>query len=132
MRFGAIYGKITQGQIARYPNFLPCPKGQLQIHKRWSQATLMIEAIGVGKQPFYTAGSDFLPPPNGYVLFNAQLQLNSKGHDQHAHWVIYGENLANKAYRDYMDRFRYFTNQAGMNVGIKWLYDVHHHDKHMH
>ena len=132
MRFGAIYGKITHGQIVRYPNFLPCPKGQLQIHKRWSQATLMIEAIGVGKQPFYTPGSDFLPPPNGYVLFNAQLQLNSKGHDQHAHWVIYGENLANKAYRDYMDRFRYFTNQAGMNVGIKWLYDVHHHDKHMH
>lgn len=132
MRFGGLYGRVQSAQTVRYPNFLPCPKGQLQIHKRWSHATLMLEAIGVGKQPFYTPGSDFLPPPNGYLLLNAQLQINTKGHDQHAHWVIYGENLGNKNYRDYMDRFRYFTNQAGTNIGIKWLYDVHHHHEHKH
>jgi iron complex outermembrane receptor protein len=132
LRAGGIYARIKQGTDVRYPNFLPCPKGSIQINKRWSHATLLLETVGVGKQPFYTAGSDFLPPPNGYVLFNAQLQLNTQGHDQHAHWVIYGENLGNKAYRDYMDRFRYFTNQSGMNVGIKWLYDVHHHQEHKH
>jgi len=132
LRAGGIYARIKQGEDVRYPNFLPCPKGSIQINKRWSQATLLLETVGVGKQPFYTAGSDFLPPPNGYILVNAQLQLNTKGHDQHAHWVIYGENLGNKAYRDYMDRFRYFTNQSGMNLGIKWLYDVHHHQVHRH
>jgi iron complex outermembrane recepter protein len=132
LRAGGIYARIKQGEDVRYPNFLPCPKGSIQINKRWSHATLLLETVGVGKQPFYTLGSDFLPPPQGYVLVNAQLQLNTKGHDQHAHWVIYGENLGNKAYRDYMDRFRYFTNQSGMNVGIKWLYDVHHHQEHKH
>ncbi len=132
LRAGGIYARIKQGEDVRYPNFLPCPKGSIQINKRWSHATLLLETVGVGKQPFYTSGSDFLPPPQGYVLVNAQLQLNTKGHDQHAHWVIYGENLGNKAYRDYMDRFRYFTNQSGMNVGIKWLYDVHHHQEHKH
>jgi iron complex outermembrane receptor protein len=132
LRAGGIYARIKQGTDVRYPNFLPCPKGSIQINKRWSHATLLLETVGVGKQPFYTAGSDFLPPPNGYVLLNAQLQLNTQGHDQHAHWIIYGENLGNKAYRDYMDRFRYFTNQSGMNVGIKWLYDVHHHQEHNH
>ncbi|MBM3937057.1 MAG: TonB-dependent receptor [Sphingomonadales bacterium] len=132
LRAGGIYARVKQGEDMRHPNFLPCPRGSIQINKRWSHATLMLEAIGVGKQPLYTPGTDFLPPPNGYVLVNAQLQLNTKGHDQHAHWVIYGENLGNKAYRDYMDRFRYFTNQSGMNVGIKWLYDVHHHHEHKH
>ncbi len=132
LRLGGIYARIQQNNEIRYPNLLPCPKGSLQINKRWSHATLMIETIGVGKQPFYTPGSDFLPPPNGYVLLNAQLQLHTQGHEQHAHWVIYGENLSNKAYRDYMDRFRYFTNQAGMNIGIKWLYDIHHHHEHRH
>ncbi len=132
MRAGGIYAQLKQDGDIRYPNFLPCPKGSLQINKQWSRANLLIETVGVGKQPFFTVGSDFLPPPQGYVLVNAHLQLNTKGHDQHAHWVIYGENLTNKAYRDYMDRFRYFTNQAGMNVGIKWIYDVHHHHEHLH
>lgn len=131
-RAGGIYGQVKMGPAYKYPNFLPCPKGSIQINKRWSHATLMVEAVGVGKQPFFTPGSDFLPPPDGYVLLNAQLKINAKQHKQHAHWVIYGENLGNKAYRDYMDRFRYFTNQSGMNVGIKWLYDVHHHQEHRH
>lgn len=132
LRAGGIYAQIQQEGDVLFPNFLPCPKGSIQINKQWSHANLLIETVGVGKQPFYTIGSDFLPPPKGYVLVNAQLQINTKGHDQHAHWIIYGENLTNKAYRDYMDRFRYFTNQAGMNVGIKWIHDIHHHHEHRH
>lgn len=132
LRAAGIYATLQQGADTRYPNFLPCPKGSLQINKKWKHSNLMIETVGVGKQPFYTPGSDFLPPPEGYVLVNFQWQFSTKGHEQHAHWVVYGENMGNKSYRDYMDRFRYFTNQAGMNVGIKWLYDIHHHHQHQH
>ncbi len=132
MKASGIYARIKQNNELRFPNFLPCPKASIQLQKQWQQATFTLESIAVGKQPFYTVGSDFLAPPSGYVLLNAQLLINTKGHDQHAHWVIYGENLGNKAYRDYLDRFRYFTNQAGWNVGVKWLYDVHHHNEHRH
>jgi iron complex outermembrane receptor protein len=133
-RFGAMYGKVfpSPSQTALYPNFLPCPKGSIQLQKQWKKASFNIDVQGVGKQPFYSPGTDFLPPPDGYVVVNAQLQLFNLGRTQHAKWVIYAENIGNKKYRDYMDRFRYFTNQAGQNFGVKWIYDVHHHDEHKH
>jgi len=132
-RLGAIYGRmLMQTYAARYPNFLPCPKASIQFQKRLKHILLNVDLQGVGKQPFYTPGTDFLPPPNGYVLVNSQLQFFDLGIRQQSKWVIYGENLGNKAYRDYMDRFRYFTNQAGTNVGVKWIYDIHHHNEHNH
>lgn len=133
-RFGAMYGKVfpSLSQTALYPNFLPCPKGSIQLQKQWKKASFNIDVQGVGKQPFFSPGTDFLPPPNGYVIVNVQLQLFNLGRTQHAKWVIYAENIGNKKYRDYMDRFRYFTNQAGQNFGVKWIYDVHHHDEHKH
>lgn len=132
-RVGAIYGRmLLQTNAARYPNFLPCPKASMQLQKRWRHLLLHLDLQAVGKQPFYTPGTDFLPPPNGYVLVNTQLHLLDCGLRQRSKWIIYGENLGNKQYRDYMDRFRYFTNQAGTNVGIKWIYDIHHHNEHNH
>lgn len=132
-RLGAIYGRmLMQTDAARYPNFLPCPKASFQLQKRWRHLLLNLDIQGAGKQPFYTPGTDFLPPPNGYFLVNSQLQFFDLGIRQQSKWVIYGENLGNKAYRDYMDRFRYFTNQAGTNVGVKWIYDIHHHNEHNH
>ena len=132
-RMGAIYGKVYPTEsTAIFPNFLPCPKASIHIQKKWKKALLNVDLQGVGKQSFYTPGTDFLPPPNGYVLLNAQLHLFNIGRSQFSKWVIYGENLGNKQYRDYMDRFRYFSNQADQNIGIKWIYDVHHHDEHNH
>lgn len=133
-RLGTVYGRIfpPQSQDHRFPNFLPCPKGSISIQKQWKKAVFNVDILGVGKQPFYTPGTDFLPPPDGYVIANAQLQLFNLGKTHHARWVMYAENIGNKNYRDYMDRFRYFTNQAGQNLGVKWIYDVHHHNDHKH
>jgi iron complex outermembrane receptor protein len=132
-RIGALYGRILTLQTdARYPNFLPCPKASIQFQKHWKHMLLNIDIQATGKQPFYTPGTDFLPPPNGYVLVNSQLHLFDYGLRQRSKWVIYGENLGNKTYRDYMDRFRYFTNQPGTNVGVKWIYNIHHHNEHNH
>jgi iron complex outermembrane receptor protein len=132
-RIGALYGRILTLQTdARYPNFLPCPKASIQFQKHWKHMLLNIDIQATGKQPFYTPGTDFLPPPNGYVLVNSQLHLFDYGFRQRSKWVIYGENIGNKAYRDYMDRFRYFTNQPGTNVGVKWIYNIHHHNEHNH
>ena len=132
-RIGAMYGRILMHQPdARYPNFLPCPKASIQLQKHWKHLLLNLDIQATGKQPFYTPGTDYLPPPAGYILVNSQLHLFDYGLHQRSRWVIYGENLGNKAYRDYMDRFRYFTNQPGTNVGIKWIYNIHHHNQHIH
>jgi hypothetical protein len=78
------------------------------------------------KQIWYSV-SDFLPPPNAATIFKTELKtvLKSK-------WELglFIDNLTNLKYRNYTDRFRYFMDMPGKNIGLKIAYQIHHHKNH--
>lgn len=81
-----------------------------------------VELLDVFKQKRYVANSDYVSPPAGYDLLSAQAGIIKKmksGEDLQV--VLACSNLTNSSYRDYMNRFRYFTDELGRNWTIKVL-----------
>ena len=62
---------------------------------------------------------DFAPPPAGYWLFGAEIGFLWRVSHQPLSVILTGTNLLNRAYRDYLDRFRYFADEPGRNVVLK-------------
>lgn len=65
---------------------------------------------------------DFAPPPAGYALWGAEIGFAWRVSHQPLNVILTGTNLLNRAYRDYLDRFRYFADEPGRNVTlrVKW------------
>ena len=62
---------------------------------------------------------DFAPPPPAYFLLGAELGFSTQVGGQAMSVILTGSNLANVAYRDYLNRFRYFADEPGRNVSLK-------------
>ena len=73
---------------------------------------------------FTEYGGDFAPPPPAYMLWNAaisnQFALNNK---QNLGISLTVSNLLNTTYRDYLNRFRYFSDEIGRNIVIRAKYN---------
>jgi len=65
---------------------------------------------------------DFAPPPAAYALLGAEMGFVWRVSRQPMSIILTGTNLLNRAYRDYLDRFRYFADEPGRNImlRIKW------------
>mgnify|MGYP000530692508 CR=1 FL=1 len=63
---------------------------------------------------------DFIAPPESYYLLGAKLSAKRQVNKLRFHFYVKGENLLNQAYRDYLNRQRYFADDLGINfiVGI--------------
>jgi iron complex outermembrane receptor protein len=68
--------------------------------------------------------TDFVPPPPGYVLWNARLSLSNTTGKFPLEASIEGQNLLNNAYRDYMNRFRYFAYDTGRNIVFRFALSI--------
>lgn len=72
---------------------------------------------------FTEYGGDFAPPPAAYSLWSAsasqQFAINTK---QSLNISLTISNLFNTSYRDYLNRFRYFTDEIGRNVVFRAKY----------
>ncbi|MCU0323935.1 MAG: TonB-dependent receptor [Spirosomaceae bacterium] len=68
---------------------------------------------------FAENGGDFAPPPPAYSIWN--INQNSKFSLNHLNFNINlsVNNVFNTRYRDYLNRFRYFTDEMGRNFAIK-------------
>lgn len=68
-------------------------------------------------------GGDFAPPPVAYSLWSAsasqQFEINAK---QSLSISLTISNLLNTAYRDYLNRFRYYADEIGRNVAFRAKY----------
>ncbi len=72
--------------------------------------------IFVAKQNDVPPGYDFAPPPNAYNLIDAHIGFKLNINKTYADIDIAANNLTNVAYRDYLDRFRYFADEPGRNI----------------
>lgn len=124
-----IYGKLINP--ARYPTQLPPLRLENTVKYIVSNWNLELTTEYNSKQLLYTTSTDMMPPPDGYVLFHLRVKrtfFNSKN----TSIGLFIDNISNTVYRSYLDRFRYFSPQAGRNIRIQLLYQLHHHRKHKH
>ena len=83
------------------------------------QACVSISTLFVAKQTRVPANSDYASPPVGYTLLNADLWFSILVKQQHISISMSATNILNVAYRDYMDRFRYFNDEPGRNFTLR-------------
>ena len=79
-------------------------------------------SLFVARQTRVEPASDYAPPPAAYWLWSAEagLSLQTMGHPLDL--SLTASNLFNTRYREYLNRFRYFTDDLGRNVAlrVKW------------
>ena len=75
--------------------------------------------LGVVRQTRVPPNSDYVPPPDGYVLVNANAGFECPWGRKTVHIELAGTNLANRPYRDYLNRFRYYADDLGINLVLR-------------
>lgn len=78
---------------------------------------LNLTALHVLKQTRYTEGSDYQAPPKGYLLFN-MLFSSTLNTPKNLDIFLSIDNILNSTYRNYLNRFRYFSDEIGRMTTI--------------
>ncbi|MEN9296412.1 MAG: hypothetical protein RJA42_679 [Bacteroidota bacterium] len=73
----------------------------------------------VAKQNRVEPGSDYANPPEGYFLVNVNWGINLHSFELN----LRVSNALNAAYRDYLNRFRYYADDQGRNISLKLGYN---------
>ncbi|MFD2201110.1 TonB-dependent receptor [Shivajiella indica] len=66
---------------------------------------------------------DFAPAPPSYSIWNLGIQSSIKTKGNTLNIGLQVQNLFDTEYKDYMNRFRYFTHEIGRNVFLKLNYE---------
>ncbi len=61
---------------------------------------------------------DYLPAPGAYQLFGIELNSTFNIADQSIEAGLVISNLFNQSYREYLNRYRYFSDETGQNIQI--------------
>lgn len=89
----------------------------------WHKMAVSVTNRWVSQQRRVPPASDFSPPPAGYSLWSAQasgtLPLAEK---RYLELTLTIDNMFDVAYRDYLNRFRYFADEMGRNVSLRARY----------
>jgi iron complex outermembrane receptor protein len=88
--------------------------------KKWFEHPY-IEVLGshTTRQYLVDPALDYSPPPAAYTLLNVEAGFTAHIRNTHFTVSVAAANLLNTSYRDYLDRFRYFTDAMGRNFSIK-------------
>lgn len=80
---------------------------------------ISVEHVGVLTQSRVPPNADFVAPPAGYSIFNASIGFTTyvKKHKIQSDFTV--SNFTNVAYRDYLDHFRYYADNIGINFILK-------------
>jgi iron complex outermembrane receptor protein len=65
---------------------------------------------------------DYLPPPASYQLVGLSSGISIPFHKQKISFNVVINNLFNTVYRDYLNRFRYYSDEIGRNISFKVKY----------
>jgi iron complex outermembrane receptor protein len=86
---------------------------------------IIFKDIPVSEIVFNEYGGDFAPPPPAYTLWSAAIsqQINI-GKKQSLNLSLTVSNLLNTSYRDYLNRFRYFSDEIGRNFVFRAKYSL--------
>lgn len=105
-----------------YLIYMPADRHELHITYESNRSTkiinpyITISSIYTVHQSRVPANSDFISPPEAYILFNIVAGCTIKISHQILKINITGSNLLNTVYRDYLNRFRYYADDVGRNI----------------
>lgn len=126
-----VSASLVRARNVEVDSYLPyIPPARLQQAFSWAylggsapESYVKIAHRFVAKQTKYAEGMDYAAPPSAYHLFDMVVSKQFKT-DTDTSWqvMLSVENIFNRSYKDYMDRFRYFAHQMGRNVNLKISY----------
>lgn len=117
-----IRGNMLNGYNAgskNYLNQMPPYDGRVEI--QYERKSFQIKLFGdyTLKQSRHNDSSDYLPPPPSYFLLGLEINQSVKIKDFEMRWAISVSNALNATYRDYLNRFRYYTDAQGRNIQLR-------------
>lgn len=86
----------------------------------WKAVEISVSSTYVARQTRFPVGLDFSVPPRSYHLIGMQASATKAIGKHELRLGISGTNLFNAAYRDYLDRFRYYADARGTDLSV-WL-----------
>lgn len=92
---------------------------QLEDKNHFKETYFSISGMYVNKQWRASDVLDYMPTPNAYFILTAEFTTAAFIGKQRINIGISVNNLLNESYRDYMNRFRYYTDEIGRNVALR-------------
>jgi iron complex outermembrane receptor protein len=89
------------------------------IHKKIDDCRIGINTTYVARQNLVENNQDLIPVPKAYFLIGLEGSFEIKTTKEPIQIYVEVDNLFNKQYRDYMNRWRYFANEAGTNFSLR-------------
>ena len=101
---------------------IPANRFEYNVTYRWmaDKQYVNVGLVQVSQQTRVEPGSDYAEPPKGYMLVHANWGISLTKFDV----GIRISNALNTAYRDYLNRFRYYTDDQGRNISLRVLYKI--------
>ncbi|MGF1923527.1 MAG: TonB-dependent receptor, partial [Bacteroidia bacterium] len=105
--------------------YIPADKyvGTLNYHllgdKGLGKTTLEVSGTHVARQSRVRDNQDFAPAPLGYFLVDASVSSAIKVGSEEWNLSLSVNNALNIEYRDYLNRFRYYSADLGRNVVVR-------------
>ena len=80
-----------------------------------------VSVLGVRRQDQYVVGQDYAAPPADYALLDASLGgMIDLAPSVQMRITISCTNILNTQYRDYLNRYRYFADDPGRNIILRF------------
>jgi len=95
---------------------------EIPVSGKLSASYLKLGHRVVRRQTRYQEGSDYVAPPPAYQLLSAFGGTRLPIGDRFLDVTVSVNNLLNTSYKEYMNRFRYFSHDMGRNIGLKLGY----------
>jgi len=114
---------------------MPADRGELIVKLRlpqqgvFSNTYFQVNNSFVARQWRVPAHSDFAPPPAAYHLLGFDIGTTLKIKNQKMQLNFSATNLLNSKYREYLDRFRYYCDAAGVSYNIRLTVPIVVYDK---
>ncbi len=97
---------------------------QTNFSKKWKAAFVKIGQSFTAEQTRFDPAQDLAPPPESYFLHEAAIGITHDFGKSETQFSLRAENLFDKKYRNYLDRFRYFSDAQGFNLIFECLINI--------
>ncbi|MBB5638895.1 iron complex outermembrane receptor protein [Pedobacter cryoconitis] len=118
---------LIRAKDIKAKNYLPyIPADRISQAINWNLdlkgSYLQFKHSFIRRQTRFEAESDYAPPPGAYHLFTMTAGTSIKLGQQSMSINMSADNLFNTLYKDYMNRYRYYTHEMGRNLTLRLAY----------